>query len=259
MFESHALEADHGCSFLLGPLRLDCQSTSRGLWTRVSRGEDPLMARGEVLRWIQRPDAEAPVVMERIWPGLLGPLELSLEPRLADRPIVTRPEIEASLAPGLSTEVFFGSPIWLGVSVGARQLLEVPVWRPSDTWFGPDTTRGILAYAGRTRLRRERDELVLTQGRVATQATIINRQSHPVVLDHVALPMPAMRTFIDTTGRLWSDAVTVLCVDDGEARVTVESPVELDGSPLRRVAAARVPTEAGSMFGAFSAVLKGAI
>ena len=47
------------------------------------------------------------------------------------------------------------------------------------------------------------------------------------------------------------------CTDDLEAEVRVQAPTEADGTPLRMVASARVDPNEGSIFGAFSAILKG--
>jgi len=43
--------------------------------------------------------------------------------------------------PGEQASVYVSSPLWVRIETGkpAKLLCELPTFRPSDTWFGPNT------------------------------------------------------------------------------------------------------------------------
>ncbi len=260
VFEAIEYLATTRVQWTLGPLRLQAQARPPGLWVEARRSGDPFdpgWAREELSAEDGDGDEGPPVIFQRLFAGFTPPFMVNLRPRLADRPIITRPEMEVVLGPGVSTDVYLSSPLWIEVCVGGEALCELPTWRASDTWFGPDTTHGVLGYAGRTSLRTQRSEVYDTPSRVATLATISNRQSRPVVLDRVALPMPNMGVYRDRDGRFWSDSVRVHCLEDKEAEVTITAPKSAQGLALERVGGPREIARSDGFLEAFSAVMRG--
>jgi len=78
--------------------------------------------------------------------------EIVLSAALADRAVVTSSEKPLGVPPGEQVSVYVSSPLWVRIETGrpAKLLCELPTFRPSDTWFGPNTIDGELCYASRT-------------------------------------------------------------------------------------------------------------
>ncbi len=175
---------------------------------------------------------------------------LELSPALADRPIVVRPEVPLRLLPGDSTELRISTPLWLRLDAGlpAHRLLDVPTFRPSDTWFGPSPREGELCYASRTRARLAAASEGLTTTRAHTLLALTNGGSDSLLVDRINLPVPRLGLYLGDGGLLWTDGLSV-ARQPGEELVEVSIqrglPPRLAGA--RRVAEPRNP-EHGNVF-----------
>jgi hypothetical protein len=152
---------------------------------------------------------------------------LRLRPRLADRPVVVRPADALYLLPGASVEVFVSTIVWV-VLEHVRSgvvLLDLPALRPSDTWFGPSTRDGELAYASRTSARLDARDLPARPHRATTCIRLENTGSAPRSLAKVMLPAPSLELWQMPTGMLWTQTVE-LTLGDGE-----ESPLRFRPGP----------------------------
>ena len=105
--------------------------------------------------------------------------QLCLSPALADRPVVTSPEMPLYVLPGEAATLFVGSPLWICILVHeSRQAIgEFPIRRPSDTWFGPSTREGEICYATRSQAALDPDNLPLLPRRAVTPVRIRNLAS----------------------------------------------------------------------------------
>lgn len=134
---------------------------------------------------------------------------LRVEPRLADRAIVARPETPFRLLPGSEICLYVSTPPWVALvfdgDVG--QAVELPVRRLSDTWFGPPTEAGELCYSIRTRARLSRQDIPLECGRVLTKVRIKNSATETLSLERLSLPMPSLSLYADDAGCLWTQRV----------------------------------------------------
>ncbi|MBX2802620.1 MAG: hypothetical protein KTR31_33380 [Myxococcales bacterium] len=139
-----------------------------------------------------------------------GADQLSLRPVGADRPIVVRPDPALGLAPGRQITFYVGTTVWVSVVGGGHALLEVPVLRPSDTWFGPSVREGALCYASRTRARLELAELPEVPGRAVTQVTVRNDGANLLHIERVQIPSPQLGIYQMSNGKLWTQSITVL-------------------------------------------------
>ena len=136
---------------------------------------------------------------------------LYLRPLLADRPVVSRPTVPFQLPAGEDTVIFVSSPVWVRLEVGEprARLSELPVQRPSDTWFGASTREGELCYATKTSARRFLHEVPARPHRAVTPVQIRNRAQTPLRLDRISLPTPYLRLYSDSRGMLWTQAITL--------------------------------------------------
>lgn len=167
---------------------------------------------------------------------------LVLRPRLADRTVVVRPADALYLLPGAALDVYVSTVVWIGLElaqpsspssanatesgVSGTVLLDRPALRPSDTWFGPSTREGELAYASRTSARLDVRELPARPHRATTRIRLQNVGRQPRSLARVMLPAPSLELWrVPSSGMLWTQTVE-LTLDDGD-----ESPLRLKPGP----------------------------
>ncbi len=162
---------------------------------------------------------------------------LHLRPRLADRPVVSRPVMPFQLAPGEETIIFVSSPVWLQLEAAEPRtpLLELPGQRLSDTWFGPSTQEGELCYATATSARRFLHELPARPHRAVTPVQINNQGDTPLRLDRISLPTPFLSLYGDAQGALWTQAITLLREEGAELatlKMEASAPQEASAAVL---------------------------
>jgi hypothetical protein len=135
--------------------------------------------------------------------------DLWLRPALADRPVVTQSEKPVQLMPHQQMYVYVSSPLWVQLQVGQQRelLIEVPVIRPSDTWFGPNTLIGELCYSSRTVHRLHLDKVPIRPHRATTAVLVKNRADSLFSLERMRIPVPLLTLCQTEEGRLWTQEV----------------------------------------------------
>lgn len=147
---------------------------------------------------------------------------IELEPALADRPVVVRTHEPFHVLADDAATLFVTTPLWIRMFAGTerKRMFELPVARPSDTWFGENTRSGELCYAGTTAARLALTELPLRPGRAVTQVRIVNRARRPLALDRINLPAPALSLYAARDHRLWTESIEIVRDDGSGARGT---------------------------------------
>lgn len=132
-------------------------------------------------------------------------------PMLPDRPTVTKPERPFVVLPGESLVVHVSTVLWLQFEAGEqrRRLTELPIFRPSDTWFGDSTLEGQLCYASHAFCRLRLEELSRTPYRATTAVTLHNRSREPLRLERLKLPCELLSLYHAPDGGLWTEDVSV--------------------------------------------------
>jgi len=153
-------------------------------------------------------------------------------PAHADRPVIVNTAKPFYLPPGEETTLFIGTPLWIRILAGRRNvtLEEFPLFRPSDTWFGPNTLTGELCYASRTTARLDLGNLPLRPHRAVSAARIRNRATTSLLLERFKVPVRHLSLFSSAAGHLWTESLTVERQEDSE-----HASVRLDGKPTRIV------------------------
>ncbi len=209
----------------VGPLALWVGRNEHDWQIAYARNEDPFRDESHVevpvdLRSVPVPtDAVQHRLAYAHTPGML-----ELLPMLADRAVVARPESGFSIPPLERVSVFVSSAIWIRLSCGQKKtrLLEVPTWRPSDTWFGNNQS-GFLCYATRTAMRLEIDELPLRPHRAVTPIVIDNQGQDALNIERISLPIPNLSVFVAPAGALWTERLHLTRKEDAElAQVHIE-------------------------------------
>lgn len=179
---------------------------------------------------------------------------LEIKPSLADRTVICRPKAPITLVPGASVVIYLSTPIWLTIALADKKyilLKEVATQRLSDTWFGASTMEGQLCYASQTVGRLELNKLPFRMQRAITPLLIENKADNDLIFERIALPVPSLSLFLNESGQLWTQDVSLIREDDGDfAQVTLGHPQT--NSTL--INGPRVELEHGQLIRAFSAI-----
>lgn len=142
---------------------------------------------------------------------------ITLLPRLADRSVIIKPINPIFIPPGHHGTLFVSTPLWLSGYVKDRPepLFDIPINRPKDSWFGPDTLRGELCYATPVEGRTHLEHLIPRAFRAVTPVYFDNVSDGMMKLDRMNLPVPALPLFHQAeTGRIWTSQLEVLQDDE---------------------------------------------
>lgn len=183
---------------------------------------------------------------------------LKLGPRLPDRPVIFQPERPLFVLAGQEVVLFVTTVVWVAAaSDDNRTLVEVPVQRPSDTWFGPNTMEGELCYSSRTSARTDRSALTFMPHRAATPIEIRNHGSDTLRVEQLRVPLPALALYQDDRNLLWTDAVLFVREHhESQAALTIPKASMLLPEPRVQLAPPRAPIAAGTIVQAFSRLLR---
>lgn len=146
---------------------------------------------------------------------------ITLLPQLADRAVVTRPITPFHLPGGEEITLYVSTPLWLQVCPGEppRAIQAIPIYRPSDTWFGASTLDGELCYASQTHGQPLLDAVPQRPHRAVTPVRIRNHSDSTLSLERLNLPVPYLSLFAAGDDRLWTETVTMT---RGKERVSLE-------------------------------------
>ena len=149
-------------------------------------------------------------------------------PALADRPMVARPASALRVLAGEKVRLFVSTPLWFQASTLPSEvnLLDIPFWRPSDSWFGTSTREGELCYAKYTDARVQLELLAPRPLRAVTAINVINQHKEALVIERLNVPMPLLSVYADVDNSLWTEALTVTRKEDGD-----QAELELGKAP----------------------------
>ncbi len=136
-----------------------------------------------------------------------------LLPRLAHLPVVVRPHYPIYFAAGEHGTLYLSTPLWIAGyhDPGKPPLFDIPVVRPKDTWFGPDTRHGEVCFATPVVGRTELSHLLPRAFRAVTPVHVHNQSNGRLPLLRMNLPVPALPLFYQTdTFRLWTSPIDVV-------------------------------------------------
>lgn len=255
---THAVPEDQMMMMTIGPLVLSVAHHPDEWRIGWHRAEEPAQ---EVPASVSTPgpitDPDVDFTVQRFLTHGSGDT-IRLGPLLADRPVVARPDLPLMVPAGDEATIFVSTPIWVRAELidPDRTLLEVPAIRPSDTWFGPDTRRGVIAYASQTAARLHTDNLPPLAHRAITQVTVRNQAATVLALERLSVPTPNLTLFVDRGGGLWtSPLLAVRDSEKGPARVelSIDPPAEAVDAEL--IAGPREPTTRNVLSRAFHVLI----
>ena len=95
-----------------------------------------------------------------------------------------------------------------------KSLFERPIYRPSDTWYGPPTRRGGLGYATQTMAKTSLDDFPFSPFRAITPVLIRNNASNNLFIEQINLPAPYLTLFQARKGIFWTQTMILERDDD---------------------------------------------
>lgn len=184
------------------------------------------------------------------------PARVTLQPALADRPVVCRPVVPVSLLPYQQVTLYVCLPLWLQLMSQADILIDIPTVRVSDSWFGPNTREGVFSYASKVSEQLDVHPLADNHSRAVLEVQIHNHTGTMLTLDKISVPVPNLALFADGSGHFWTPRVTLSRQGEDNVIVSIDNEIScgLDESQLKRVAPPREILGRGKITKALSAL-----
>lgn len=181
--------------------------------------------------------------------------QLTVFPALADRSVVSRPITPFTVPAGERATIYLSTPLWFRLATGmpSQTLFEIPIHRPSDTWFGSSTREGETCYASRTYGRLNLENLTASSYRAITQVHIDNESALSLRIERLNIPVTFLSLFHTQEGILWTQAVTVVQTQRAsQAKFTIDKEPPPSATGVKLVTAPRQDPQKGMLIRAFS-------
>lgn len=172
---------------------------------------------------------------------------ITVVPMLPDRPVITTAEYPLKIPPRQEATIYVSVPLWVQILHGPARdvLVDLPLFRPSDSWFGPTTMEGELCYASRMPYRTVIQNVPLWPHRATTAVGVKNRSETTLQVDRVKVPVRHLSVFFDPAAdrvvtepvmfkKLGAGDVVELSIDSKEGRSAVRG-LELIGPPREKL------------------------
>ena len=185
------------------------------------------------------------------------PDTLTILPYLADRSVIARPSHPLHILPGQQVYLYVSTPLWFTASVADIdvKMLDLPFWRPSDSWFGASKSDGELCYAKYTDARLELSMIERRPHRAITPIKIINRHKDTLMIERLNLPVTLLNLYSDQDGQLWTQSCTITRNanhDAAELDLAKHAPTEATGA--KHVVSPRIKSEKPTLIKSLSSL-----
>ena len=253
-WDEHDIEPGRGFRWVLGDFELVIfHHTSEWLLAVTPAAEGEVDCEECKMNPVSEPPLDSADIVRFVSSG--SEHRVRMTPRVADRPVVARPRVPLRLLPGEDAKIYVSSPVWVEVAVGRpfHTLCEVAVRQMSDTWFGPNTREGEVAYALKTHARTELEKLPKRCYRLTTPLSVTNGGKAPLLLDRINIPVPHLSVYTAEDGSLWSESVSLASSEDvalASMRIGKGAPREVAGA--QRLSQPRESSEPSLLVRAFT-------
>ncbi len=178
-------------------------------------------------------------------------------PLLADLSVVARPDTPLTLLAGETSRLYVSTPVWFSAQILPKgdRLLDLPFWRPSDSWFGPSTRVGQICYAKYTAARIQLTNIEKRPHRAITPITVVNNHDQPLTIERINVPVTLLHLYADKAHQLWTTGISVhrdRSSDNVELHLDKHAPVEALDSTL--ISGPRVASEQGILIRSISSL-----
>ena len=158
---------------------------------------------------------------------------LTFQPVLADRSIVVRPERPFHLPTKEEVSIYVMHSVWLKINYGPKHttLTTLPIYRPSDTWFGSSSIDGELCYSARSKAQIRFTDLELFPYRAVTKILLKNKSSTDLFLERLKVALPTLSLYLSENQVFFTDSLVYNRQPEGkEINISVHpAPADVAG------------------------------
>jgi hypothetical protein len=176
--------------------------------------------------------------------------KIKVYPSLADRTVIARPSSPLTILAGEKVQLFISTPIWFCAETlpGGKPLVDLPFWRPSDSWFGSSMIDGQLCYAKYTSAKTKLEELDLHPHRATTSIMVINSGEKSLVINRMNVPVNYLYLYSDNENQLWTSRITIEIENEfADVELVIEKGFPAEFEPLTFVSNPRNSSEHGKL------------
>jgi hypothetical protein len=176
--------------------------------------------------------------------------KIKVSPLLADRTVIARPSSPLTILAGEKIQLFISTPIWFYAETfpNGKCLVDLPFWRPSDSWFGGSTIDGQLCYAKYTSAKTKIDELELHPHKATTPIMVINSHNKELTINRINVPVNHLNLYSDDKNQLWTSRITIEIADDSaDIELVIDKNVSAEFEPLTFISSPRISSEHGRL------------
>ncbi len=212
-----SIPQNHAGRWQIGPMSLHIRHVRQEWHIASESGGDPLDNRLDVSMFERWPATNKDLVFSR-FTFRQTTEDLKLSPVLPDRAMVIRPEAPLYVLSKEEVTLYVSLPLWVRIEAGKPEkfLQEIPVYRPSDTWFGRSTREGELCYASRTSGRLNIDDVPFRPHRVVCPVLIRNDAEDPLLVERLNVSAPNLSLYVTMDGYFWTQRMILQREADGE-------------------------------------------
>ncbi len=174
--------------------------------------------------------------------------DIVFSPALPDRASIVRLNSQLNVLPGEEVTLFILTPLFLRIEQAdpSKLLHEIPIYRSSDTWFGPMDSTGSLGYASPSRAYLELKDVPLRPHSAITSITIRNLGGTPLHLDRINVPSTRLSLFYSQTSGFWTDRLALERRDDDEmAHLRLDKQPPPEAGPTQFISGPRSAEDDG--------------
>ena len=233
----YEVAANQTLRWQLGPKTLWITRGDHEWRVALARGQDLLDSRLVIAEPEEEPAGDDDDIDVSRFASRSENRSVRLGPALPDLTVVVKPT-QPFVVPGMEeTTLFVSTPLWLRVYFDGKEaeLVDTPIVRPSDTWFGPDTMTGELCYALRTSARLHLEHLPRRPHRAISAVRIRNNAPSVLHIEKLRVPVQHLSLFASTEGHLWTEALRLEREEGSDG-----TNVRLDDKPTEAVATERI-------------------
>jgi hypothetical protein len=152
---------------------------------------------------------------------------LTVTPKLADRAMVIRPSSILSVLPGEHAQLYVSTQLWISFALqgSSSPMFDIPLWKPSDSWFGESNMSGEICYAKYSEANVNLANLKKRSHRVFTSIDIRNEHQDILHIQRMKIPMPLLNLYVNKEQQFWTDKVSLVHnEDDNKPTFAIEVP-----------------------------------
>lgn len=175
---------------------------------------------------------------------------LKVFPLLADRTVIARPSSPLTILAGEKIQLYISTPIWFYAETfpGGKSIVDLPFWRPSDSWFGSSTIDGQLCYAKYTSAKTQVEELDLHSHHATTSIIVVNNHKKALIINRVNVPVNHLHLYSDEQNQLWTSRISIEIEDESaDVELIIEKGFSAEFNPLTFISNPRLKPSQGKL------------